>query len=107
MKIQSVKGFHDVLPGESARWNTLEERARAVFAQYNFQEIRLPIVERAELFQRSIGETTDIVEKEMYGFTDRDGSALTLRPEGTASVVRAYIEDNLGHADTQARLFYM
>jgi len=106
MKIQSVKGFHDVLPGESARWNTLEERARAVFAQYNFQEIRLPIVERAELFQRSIGETTDIVEKEMYGFTDRDGSALTLRPEGTASVVRAYVEHALHAQEPVAKLYY-
>jgi histidyl-tRNA synthetase len=106
MKIQSVKGFHDVLPGESARWAELEERARAVFAQYNFQEIRLPIVERAELFQRSIGETTDIVEKEMYGFTDRDGSALTLRPEGTASVVRAYVEHALHAQEPVAKLYY-
>ena len=106
MKIQSVKGFHDVLPGDSARWTALEERARAVFAQYNFQEIRLPIVERAELFRRSIGETTDIVEKEMYGFTDRDGSALTLRPEGTASVVRAYVEHALHAQEPVAKLYY-
>ena len=106
MKIQSVKGFHDVLPGESTRWTMLEQRARAVFAQYNFQEIRLPIVERAELFQRSIGETTDIVEKEMYGFTDRDGTALTLRPEGTASVVRAYVEHAMHVQEPVSKLFY-
>lgn len=106
MKIPSVKGFHDVLPGESTRWAGLEERARAVFAQYNFHEIRLPIVERAELFRRSIGETTDIVEKEMYGFADRDGTALTLRPEGTASVVRAYVEHALHAQEPVSKLFY-
>jgi histidyl-tRNA synthetase len=106
MKIPSVKGFHDVLPGESARWTALEAGARAVFAQYNFEEIRLPIVERAELFRRSVGETTDIVEKEMYAFTDRDGSALTLRPEGTASVVRAYVEHALHAQEPVAKLYY-
>src|SRR5262245_99711 len=106
MKIPSVKGFHDVLPGESARWAGLEERARQVFAQYNFHEIRIPIVERAELFQRSVGETTDIVEKEMYVFADRDGSTLALRPEGTASVVRAYVEHALHAREPVAKLYY-
>src|SRR5262245_4850631 len=106
MTIPSVKGFHDVLPGESARWAELESRARGVFAQYNFAEIRLPIVERGELFQRSVGETTDIVEKEMYTFTDRDGTTLTLRPEGTASVVRAYVEHALHTREPVSRLFY-
>lgn len=106
MRIPSVKGFHDVLPGESERWAVLEARARSVFAQYNFDEIRLPLVERAELFRRSIGETTDIVEKEMYGFLDRDGSALTLRPEGTASVVRAYVEHALHAREPVSKLFY-
>jgi histidyl-tRNA synthetase len=106
MKIPSVKGFHDVLPGESARWSELETRARAVFGQYNFQEIRLPIVERAELFQRSVGETTDIVEKEMYTFADRDGTALTLRPEGTASVVRAYVEHAMHAREPVSKLYY-
>ena len=107
MKVPSVKGFHDVLPGESGRWTELEGRARGVFAQYNFHEIRVPIVERAELFRRSIGETTDIVEKEMYGFTDRDGSALTLRPEGTASVVRAYVEHALHAQEPVSKLYYL
>jgi histidyl-tRNA synthetase len=106
MKIPSVKGFHDVLPGESARWAALEAGARRVFAQYAFHEIRLPIVERAELFRRSVGETTDIVEKEMYAFADRDGTPLTLRPEGTASVVRAYVEHALHMQEPVSKLFY-
>src|SRR5262245_25674143 len=106
MKIPSVKGFHDVLPGESARWSELESAARSVFGQYNFKEIRLPIVERADLFQRSVGETTDIVEKEMYTFADRDGTALTLRPEGTASVVRAYVEHALHAREPVSKLYY-
>ncbi len=106
MKIQSVKGFHDVLPDESARWAWVEARVRDVFGQYNFAEIRLPIVERTELFSRSIGESTDIVEKEMYTFEDRDGSSLTLRPEGTASVVRAYVEHALAQQEPVSKLYY-
>ncbi len=106
MKIPSVKGFHDVLPGESARWSQLESTARAVFDRYNFAEIRLPIVERAELFRRSVGETTDIVEKEMYAFSDRDGTDLTLRPEGTASAVRAYVEHSMQNAEPVSKLYY-
>ncbi len=107
MKIASVKGFHDVLPGESARWARLEQCAREVFRRYRFREIRIPIVERTELFQRSIGDTTDIVEKEMYTFTDLDGSALTLRPEGTASVVRAYVEHSWWLQEAVAKWFYL
>lgn len=106
MKVPSVKGFHDVLPGASARWAALEATARQVFAQYNFDEIRIPIVERAELFRRSVGETSDIVEKEMYAFEDRDGTPLTLRPEGTASVVRAYVEHALHAVEPVAKLYY-
>lgn len=106
MKVASVKGFHDVLPGESGRWARLEAAARTVFGQYHFQEIRLPIVERAELFRRSVGETTDIVEKEMYAFADRDGTPLTLRPEGTASAVRAYVEHALHAVEPVAKLYY-
>jgi histidyl-tRNA synthetase len=106
MKITSVKGFHDVLPDESARWQWIEEQARELFARYAFTEIRIPIVERTELFSRTIGETTDIVEKEMYTFTDRDGSSLTLRPEGTASIVRAYVEHALHQHETVSKLFY-
>ncbi|MCK6553629.1 histidine--tRNA ligase [Candidatus Binatia bacterium] len=107
MKIPSVKGFHDILPDESARWAWVETQARAVCSRYNVTEIRVPIVERTELFNRSIGETTDIVEKEMYTFADRDGSSLTLRPEGTASIVRAYVENALHQREPVSKLFYM
>jgi histidyl-tRNA synthetase len=107
MKIPAVKGFHDVLPDESARWSWIEQRAREIFASYAFAEIRVPIVERTELFSRSIGETTDIVEKEMYSFTDRDGSSVTLRPEGTASIVRAYVEHALQTREPVSKLFYL
>src|SRR5207245_2405159 len=82
--IAAVKGFRDVLPDESRRWRALEEAAERVFARYGFGEIRLPVVERTELFARSLGETTDIVEKEMYSFADRDETGLTLRPEASA-----------------------
>jgi histidyl-tRNA synthetase len=107
MKIPSVKGFHDILPDESARWAWIEENARALCAQYNFAEIRIPVVERTDLFSRSIGDTTDIVEKEMYTFADRDGSSLTLRPEGTASIVRAYVEHALHQRDPVSKLYYL
>jgi histidyl-tRNA synthetase len=107
MKISSVKGFHDILPDESARWSWVEQQARAVCARYTFSEVRIPIVERTELFSRSIGETTDIVEKEMYTFTDRDGTSLTLRPEGTASIVRAYVEHALAQREAVSKLFYL
>lgn len=106
MKIPSVKGFHDVLPGESTRWSRMEATARRIFECYHFEEIRLPIVERAELFRRSVGETTDIVEKEMYAFTDRDGTDLTLRPEGTAAAVRAYVEHAMQNTDPVTKLYY-
>ena len=105
--IAAVKGFRDVLPDESRRWRAFEEAAERLFTRYGFGEIRLPVVERTELFARSLGETTDIVEKEMYCFADRDGTSLTLRPEATASVARAYLEGSLGHTDPQARLFYI
>ena len=103
------KGFHDCLPAESRRWQALEDAARAVFAAYGYGEIRLPVLERTELFARSLGEATDIVEKEMYSFRDRDReeTSLTLRPEATAGVARAYLETGLVHQDPTARLFYV
>lgn len=109
MKISKVKGFSDILPGEVELWQFVEEKAREVFARYNFAEIRIPILEKTELFSRSLGETTDIVEKEMYTFADQDakGSLLTLRPEGTAGVVRAYIEAELYKVEPVRRLFYL
>ena len=109
MEITRVKGFADILPGEVESWQFVEQKAREVFARYNFAEIRIPIMEKTELFSRSIGETTDIVEKEMYTFADQEGkgSLLTLRPEGTAGVVRAYVEDELYKVEPLQRLFYL
>ncbi len=105
MSITSVRGFNDILPGESELWRHIEETAWSVFRTYGFSEIKLPIVEKTELFLRSIGETTDIVEKEMYTFIDRHGDSVTLRPEGTAPAVRAFIERKL-HTAPVTRLYY-
>ena len=102
--IQSIRGMNDVLPDATPYWRLLEDTAREVLAAYGYQEVRLPIVERTELFARSIGEVTDIVEKEMYTFTDRNGDSLTLRPESTAGCVRAVIESGL--ARSEQRLWY-
>ncbi|MFP3867783.1 MAG: histidine--tRNA ligase [Desulfobacteraceae bacterium] len=93
--IKAVRGMKDLLPSEAARWYAIEQQARQVFQYYGFQELRLPLLEHTELFARSIGESTDIVEKEMYTFVDRHGDSLTLRPEATASVVRAVLENRL------------
>ncbi|MDQ2775979.1 MAG: ATP phosphoribosyltransferase regulatory subunit, partial [Acidobacteriota bacterium] len=90
--IHSVKGTRDILPPASAVWNQVETAARRILHRFNYQEIRTPILEETALFARSGGEETDIVSKEMYTFEDRDGSSLTMRPENTASVIRAYIE---------------
>ncbi|MGH7824198.1 MAG: histidine--tRNA ligase [Candidatus Binatia bacterium] len=109
MKVSAIKGFSDILPGGVETWQFVEEKARGVFAAYNFFEIRIPILEKTELFTRSLGETTDIVEKEMYTFVDRDskGTLLTLRPEGTAGVVRAYIESEMYKIEPVRKLYYM
>ena len=103
--IQSIRGFNDILPGQSVAWQHVEARARDVFNAYGYSEIRLPIMESTPLFARSIGEVTDIVEKEMYSFEDRNGESLTLRPEGTAGCVRAAIEHGMLHNQTQ-KLWY-
>lgn len=97
--------MNDILPSQTPAWRYLEEQARQLFEQYGIEEIRTPIVESTDLFKRSIGEVTDIVEKEMYTFEDRNGDSLTLRPEGTASVVRACEEHGLLYNQTQ-RLWY-
>ncbi|WP_442900374.1 histidine--tRNA ligase [Geoalkalibacter sp.] len=107
MSMTGIKGMNDILPGEVETWQFLESAARRVFALHGFSEIRVPVVEKTELFRRSIGETTDIVEKEMYTFVDKGGTSLTLRPEGTASVMRAFIEHKLYAADPVAKLYYM
>ena len=107
MKISAIKGFRDVLAGETEVWSRLEERARATFGRYGYSEIRVPIAEKTELFARTAGETSDIVEKQMYTFTDVDGTSMTLRPEGTASVVRAYVENGVYGREPVSKLFYL
>ena len=107
MSISGIKGFNDILPGEVEKWQHIEATARRIFELYGFNEIRVPILERTELFSRSIGDATDIVEKEMYSFTDKGENRVTMRPEGTASVMRAFIEHKLYAADPVAKLYYM
>tara|TARA_R110002049_G_scaffold927_7_gene6782 strand:+ start:1061 stop:2368 length:1308 start_codon:yes stop_codon:yes gene_type:complete len=104
-KIQAIRGMNDLLPEQSPVWQYFEGKVKKVLAQYGYQEIRMPIVEQTELFKRSIGEVTDIVEKEMYTFNDRNGDSLTLRPEGTACCVRAAEQHGLLFNQTQ-RLWY-
>ncbi len=94
-KIQSIRGMHDILPERTPLWRDLETRLGAIFASYDFHEIRTPLLEQAEVFTRAIGQATDVVEKEMYAFADRNGDMLSLRPEGTAGVVRAAIQHSL------------
>ncbi len=103
--IQLIRGFKDILPGESELWQRIETEARGLFENFGFREIRIPIMEKTELFKRSIGEETDIVEKEMYTFADRGGDLVTLRPEATASIVRAYIQHKLYAPDPVQRLY--
>jgi histidyl-tRNA synthetase len=104
-KITAIRGFKDILPEDARRFREVELIAHQVFNSFGFREIRVPIMEKTELFKRSIGETTDIVEKEMYTFADRDNEFLTLRPEATASVIRAYIEHNMFTAEQITKLF--
>ena len=103
--IQAIRGMHDVLPDQTPLWQYAEKMLREVLGAYGYSEIRLPIVEKTELFKRSIGEVTDIVEKEMYTFDDRNGDSLTLRPEGTAGCLRACLEHGLLHNQVH-RLWY-
>jgi histidyl-tRNA synthetase len=103
--IQSIRGMHDILPEQSSAWQHLEETVRTLLAGYGYSEIRMPVLEPTELFHRGVGEVTDIVEKEMYTFADRNGESLSLRPEGTASCVRACIQHGLLH-NQQQRLWY-
>jgi histidyl-tRNA synthetase len=106
-KITSVRGVHDILPEESPRWQRVERLARETFARYGYSEIRIPAFERTELFSRSIGEETDIVNKEMYTFDDKGGESLTLRPEATASMCRAYVQHALYNQPGVAKLFFI
>ena len=103
--IQLIRGFKDILPGEIETWQYIEKVARSLFEDFGFREIRIPIMERTELFARSIGEDTDIVEKEMYTFADRKGDLITLRPEATASICRSYIQHKM-YAHDPVKKFY-
>ncbi|MEJ2519143.1 MAG: histidine--tRNA ligase [Desulfuromonadales bacterium] len=107
MSITGIKGMNDILPDEVATWQYLEDQVHQVFGAFGYREIRVPVIEKTELFRRSIGETTDIVEKEMYTFQDKGGTSMTLRPEGTAPVMRAYIEHKLYAQDPVSKLYYI
>jgi len=102
LKIQAINGFKDILPDSVGRWQLIEQRARAIFERFGLQEIRMPILEKTELFVRSIGEATDVVEKEMYSFADK---GITMRPEATASIMRAFIEHGLHVQQPVQRLY--
>ena len=109
MKLQKPKGTQDILPGDSAKWQYVEGFARKVFARYNYDEIRTPIFEHYEVISRSVGDTTDIVTKEMYDFYDKGDRHITLRPEGTAPVVRSYVENKLFAPEVQkpVKVYYI
>ena len=107
MVMKGIRGFKDILPGEVGKWQYVEGEARRVFGLFGFLELRIPILERTELFARSIGEATDIVGKEMYTFPDRDGDSLTLRPEATTSIMRAYLEHGLNVKEPVAKYFFI
>jgi len=102
----ALKGIQDILPPEIYLWQKIEQTAKNVFSVYGFQELRAPIIESTDVFIRSIGETTDIVEKEMYTFSDKAGRSITLRPEGTAPVVRCYVQDRLYDLPSPQKFFY-
>jgi histidyl-tRNA synthetase len=107
VKFKSIKGTKDILPGEVETWQHVEDTIRRVLSSFNYREIRTPIFEQTSLFARSIGELTDIVSKEMYTFIDRSEDSLTLRPEGTAAALRAYIQNNLGEQAPLTKLYYV
>jgi histidyl-tRNA synthetase len=107
MKVQSIRGTHDILPGSVELWQQIEKGARDLFALYGYAEIRTPVLEETELFARSIGVETDIVSKEMYTIEDSKGKSITLRPEGTAPVVRSYIENGVHTEAPVAKLYYI
>jgi histidyl-tRNA synthetase len=105
--ISAIRGTHDILPGEVEKWQMIEGVSRALCARYGYVELRTPVLEHEELFAKGTGETTDIVQKEMYSFTDKGGERVTLRPEATPGLVRAYIEHNLEQTLPAAKLFSM
>src|SRR5262245_4296260 len=106
-KLQAVKGMNDLLPPEIVKWNFAERRARLIFERFGYREARTPMVEPTQLFVRGVGETTDIVEKQMYTWPDGEERSLSLRPEGTASAVRAYIEHSVHALEPLTRWYYL
>ncbi len=104
--IQKPKGTKDILPGDSYKWQYVEGEAKNLFENYGFKEIRVPVFENTELFERGVGDTTDVVQKEMYTFLDKGDRSITLRPEGTAGVVRAYIENGMASLPSPIKLWY-
>lgn len=107
MSTQRPRGTSDILPNQSWVWQQLEKTVRQTYQDYNYQEIRTPVFEHTDVFERGVGETTDIVEKEMYTFQDRGNRSITLRPEGTAGVIRAYVENKLYGQPAAVKLFYI
>src|SRR5699024_1872733 len=107
VKFRIPRGTQDLLPGEVEKWQYVEEKAKELCRRYHFSEVRTPVFEQTSLFQRGVGETTDIVEKEMYTFEDRGGRSLTLRPEGTASVVRSFVVNKLYADPPPTKLYYI
>jgi histidyl-tRNA synthetase len=106
MKYNSLKGMQDIFSPDVIIWQRVENTARDVFSAYGFQEMRSPVIESTDIFIRSIGESTDIVEKEMYTFSDKAGRSITLRPEGTASVVRSYVQNHLYNQPSPQKFYY-
>ncbi len=107
MVMKAIRGFKDILPGEVEKWQYVESEARRVFGLFGFLELRIPVLEKTELFARSLGEATDIVGKEMYTFPDRDGDSLTLRPEATTSIMRAYLESGLQVKEPVGKYYFI
>ena len=104
--IQRPKGTKDLLPADTVKWQFIESKIKSVLENYAFNEIRVPVFEHTELFLRGVGETTDVVQKEMYTFKDKGDRSITLRPEGTAGVVRAYIENGMASLPSPIKLWY-
>jgi len=105
--IKAIRGTKDILPSESCRWQEIETCSRNIFRLFGYSEIRTPVIEETGLFVKSVGEDTDIVKKEMFSFVDRGERNISLRPEGTAPIVRAYLENNLAKTEPFQKLYYI
>ena len=105
--IQKPKGTKDILPQDSYKWQYIEQKTKELFENYGFKEIRVPVFENTELFQRGVGETTDVVQKEMYTFEDKGHRSISLKPEGTAGAIRAYLQNGLANEPQPIKMFYI